>query len=105
MEVSAQVGSDTKVLQIHNRIQKGLLPEADLTLKKVIEITLLMELEAHQLGAAAKVCNVGVKLDRSKAKQCYRCGRSGHQLAGCWAQDLICHKCEKKRHVMQLNLQ
>jgi hypothetical protein len=98
----------------HENIQKKLLSEAGLTLKKVIEISVAMETAAkdavelrnsysetpvHKLHARRKPQPRQKKLSTPK---CYRCDGQGHYANECRFKEAICHKCNKKGHIKKV---
>ena len=95
----------------HKNIQKKLLSEAGLTLKKAIDISVAMETAAkdtvelrnsyseapvHRLHARRKPQPPQRKLNTPK---CYRCDGQGHYANECRFKEAICHKCNKKGHI------
>ena len=81
--------------------QKRLLTERTLTLEKALDVSVTMEMaskEAQQLNATGRVHQL--VSDKTYVQgPCFRCGKSGHLSATCWAKELDCHKCGKKGHV------
>lgn len=83
-------------------IQKRLLSEANLTLKKAIEISTSMEMasrEAQHLSASTQVHKLSFEPKNKTAtdRPCYRCGKTGHEAQECWCRD--CRHCGKKGHI------
>ena len=83
-------------------IQKRLLAESDLTLKKAMDLALGMEAadrNAKSLkGPEAAVQKLVVRKPVSSAP-CYRCGRTNHAAKDCRFKDAECHQCKKKGHI------
>ena len=95
----------------HENIQKKLLSEAGLTLKKAIEISVAMETAAkdpvelrnsyseapvHKLHARRKP---QPRQKKQNPPKCYRCDGQGHYDNECRFKEAICHKCNKKGHI------
>ena len=82
-------------------IQRRLLAEADLTLKKALEIAQGMEAankQASELQATSRVDTehihrLAVKEDEPLKVPCYRCGRNGHSPDKCYFRLRTCHAC------------
>ena len=99
-------------------IQRALLSEVDLTLKRAFQVAQGME-AAHKNAQSLKASKLPVhRLDQptrvtgsrsfssfksagdsTGGKTCYRCGRSGHLPNDCRFKDVTCHTCEKKGHI------
>lgn len=97
---------------INENIQKRLLTEKDLTLKRAIELATSMEAAAkgatelqQQMAQECHVheCNVH-KIDKRQQKSdaCYRCGKKSHTPAECWFKDKECNKCQKTGHIQKM---
>ena len=86
----------------HESIQKRLLAEPDLTLKRATELALGME-AADRNAKSLKILEGSVqKLNvRQPALNapCYRCGRTNHAAKDCRFRDAECHYCKKKGHI------
>jgi hypothetical protein len=95
----------------HENIQKKLLSEAGLTLKKAIQNSVAMETAAtdavelrkshsgapvHKLHARRKPQPRQKKQNTSK---CYRCDGQGHYANECRFKEAICDKCNKTGHI------
>ncbi|XP_038064022.1 uncharacterized protein K02A2.6-like [Patiria miniata] len=83
-------------------IQKRLLAEDKLTLKRATEIATAMEtaardaIELHQQTTSSSAVHT---VARRKQSSCYRCGRSGHSADSCRFKDATCHSCGKQGHI------
>ena len=77
-------------------IQRKLLTEAGLTLKRALELSLGMEAadkNAKSLKSPESAVNV------IASKQCYRCGKSNHDQKDCRFREAECHNCGKRGHI------
>jgi hypothetical protein len=95
----------------HENIQKKLLSEAGLTLKRAIAISFAMETaakDAVELRNSYSEAPVHKLHDRRKPQprqkkqntpKCYRCDGQGHYANECRFKEAICHKCNKKGHI------
>ena len=79
-------------------IQKRLLTEADLTLKKALELAQGME-AADRNAKSLKTPETSVQKGAGSSTPCYRCGRSNHNPKDCRFRHADCHFCKKKRHI------
>ena len=89
-------------------IQKRLLSEKDLTLKKAIELAQSVEAaesNAKKLQVGDSVTPV-FRMDQSEStgsrqesRACYRCGGLNHSAAACRFRDTVCNKCKKRGHI------
>ena len=86
-------------------LQRRLLAEARLTLKKATEIALSHETAVKgskviqgATGISAAVNQVTPARHQS-AKPCYRCGKSSHKASDCYYKETICSCCKKKGHL------
>ncbi|KAK2566246.1 hypothetical protein P5673_009718 [Acropora cervicornis] len=76
-------------------IRRKLLGEADLTLKKAVDIAVGMELtdkEITQISAVQQVHKV-------QLQECFRCGKHNHSPDKCFHKLLECHICKRKGHI------
>ena len=90
------------VCRIKNLIQRRLLLEMELDLKKVLELALGMEtaaknfceLQAGMRCAAELQLQKGVcKVQREITNNCYRCGKQNHKPSQCPFRTTMSHKC------------
>ncbi|MCG8032935.1 MAG: DDE-type integrase/transposase/recombinase [Candidatus Thiodiazotropha taylori] len=93
-------------------IQKRLLSEADLTLKKALDMGVAMEtaakdateLQSTQHEATVHKVSKGRRSElrlkqKSPKKPCYRCNGTNHTPDKCKFRDETCHACSKKGHI------
>ena len=83
-------------------IQKRLLAEDKLTLKKATEIATAMETAARdavELQQQLKPNNAVHVMTKNKSSSCYRCGKKGHTSDNCRFKDATCHSCGKAGHI------
>ena len=95
-------------------IQRSLLAEASLTLKKALELAQGLEAAAKNVpeiqgtsqaipgsmpGQSSEVHAVSYKKTEFV---CYRCGQSGHSPAHCTFRTAQCHKCGKLGHIKRM---
>ena len=76
-------------------IRRKLLGEADLTLKKAVDIAVGMELtdkETTQISAVQQVHKV-------QLQECFRCGKHNHSPDKCFHKLSECHICKRKGHI------
>ena len=76
-------------------IRRKLLGEADLTLKKAVDIAVGMELtdkEITQISAVQQVHKV-------QLQECFRCGKHNHSPDKCFHKLSECHICKRKGHI------
>ena len=103
-----------------SRVQRRLLAEPDLTLKKALELAQAQEMVEkgmqqlqQQRPQASSLLKIGhakppirrQPTDRPQQQQrehlCYRCG-GAHSTATCRFKDAVCHKCKKKGHLARV---
>ena len=75
--------------------RRKLLGEADLTLKKAVDIAVGMELtdkEITQISAVQQVHKV-------QLQECFRCGKHNHSPDKCFHKLSECHICKRKGHI------
>ena len=83
-------------------IQRRLLAEADLTLKRALDLALGMEAaetNAKSLKGTEQVVHKFAASRPSTTTPCYRCGRPNHEPSACRFRDSTCHFCKKKGHI------
>ena len=89
------------------RLQRRLLVEPDLTLKKTIKLAQAQKTEdqgAQQLQQKQPQSEQLINLTKSPAPQhgqttCHRCKGTNHLANECRFKDAICRKCRKKGHI------
>ena len=77
-------------------IQRKLLSEANLTLKRALELAQGME-AAERTAKSMKGRETAV--NHLAAKPCYRCGKTSHDHKECKFRDADCHNCGKRGHI------
>ena len=84
-------------------IQRKLLAEADLTLKRAVEVSQGMEAAHHQASElqAAKTPQDIHPVNVLK-RPCFRCGKTNHAQEECYFRSQTCHKCGKVGHVAKV---
>ena len=80
-------------------IQRKLLSEAELTLKKASDIALSMEMAEKE---AKKLSSEITEKANMISIQCFRCGKSNHQAESCFHKKSTCHKCQKVGHLSKM---
>ena len=86
---------------LNESIQKRLLAEADLSLKRTTELALGME-AAGRNAKSLKGTEIAVQkltLRTAPSGPCYRCGRANHVPKECKFRDAECHYCKKRGHI------
>ena len=91
-------------------MQKRLLSEVYLTLKRAIEIVQGIEAaeqHAQQLKAEAVIRKVSPQSTTRSAQGtrtmiCNHCGKSNHKSSQCHYKDVICNNCKKKGHLAKI---
>ena len=91
-------------------IQRSLLAEASLTLKKAVELAQGLEAAAKnscEMQATSQVTGqhseeVHAVSYKKTEFVCYRCGQSGHGPAHCTFRTAQCHKCGKIGHIKRM---
>ena len=100
------------------QIQKRLLAESDLTLKKATDLALGMEAAVKnaqaiqsssteskpspQEGSLNKVRSAFPQKGGKGSQECYRCGNMGHTGAACKHRSTECHSCGKLGHLSKM---
>ena len=83
-------------------IQRRLLSEEKLLLKKAVETALAMEsAEKNTKSLKPSLDSAGIYRDRHNAKSspCYRCGRKDHDSQDCQFRTARCYRCGKTGHI------
>ena len=76
-------------------IQRKLLGEADLTLKKVVDIAVGMELTDKEIIQISGYKQV----HKLELQECFRCGKHNHSPDKCFHKLSECHTCKGKAHI------
>ena len=114
-----EVLRDRLVCGLRNEtIQRKLLTEAELSLKKAYDTAHGMEIafqQASELQASnrptGKPANEIDKIERGDKGQgpppkpntpCYRCGRSGHAPDRCYYKSQVCRRCHRRGHIARV---
>ena len=80
--------------------QKRLLSEADLTLKKAVDLAQGMEAADKNVRSLKQPNPLVNQVDvGGTSKSCFRCGRSNHSPNDCRFLKATCHHCGKKGHI------
>ena len=84
-------------------IQRKLLAEVKLDLKRATAIATGMEMAAREASAMSGAHKIHV-VDHGKSKKeaCYRCGDSRHKSADCLYKDNECFFCKKRGHISRM---
>ena len=83
-------------------LQRQLLVEARLTLKKATEIALAHETAVKDSKVIQRASGISAAVNQvtparhQSAKPCYRCGKSNHKASDCYYKETICSCCKKK---------
>ncbi|XP_048254597.1 uncharacterized protein K02A2.6-like [Haliotis rufescens] len=93
-------------------MQRRLLAEKDLNLKKSMEISLSMEAANKETNEFSHKVNVLVKSDKNRKysdkqvgsmsrdnRECWRCRKKNHNSDNCYYKKSICHICQKQGHI------
>ena len=87
----------------HESIQKRLLSEAKLTLKRVMKLSQSLEAADKSSralrGSEPAIKQVATLPSLAQQRKCSRCARSGHEPKDCRFRDAACLACGKKGHV------
>ena len=85
-------------------IQRRLLAEPDLTLKKAMDLAVAVEFagkDAHDLQTPRLPVHTIRRKEESRGAACYRCG-GDHLAADCRFKDSQCYYCKKKGHLAKV---
>ena len=81
-------------------MQRRLLAETELTLKRAMEIAQGMEAaESNTRALNPSIKSIQSKRRLQPNQPCYRCGKSNHSAADCRFKDAECHSCGKQGHI------
>ena len=84
-------------------IQRKLLSESELTLKKAFEIAVGMEVaerESNEFRSEVQYKSAGSTTHKVTDNfECYRCGKTGHRPDSCYYKNSKCHKCKEIGHL------
>ncbi|CAC5381589.1 unnamed protein product [Mytilus coruscus] len=79
-------------------IQRKLLSESELDLKKAFEIAVGIEAAEKETNEFRNEVSTTHKVTM-RSSECYRCGKSGHNADSCFYKNSRCHKCKKIGHI------
>ncbi|XP_069133160.1 uncharacterized protein [Argopecten irradians] len=86
--------------------QRKLLSEADLTLKRAMDIAVSMELADCESRKLKESYTVDESKNEERAhkvfSQCFRCGKSNHSEEKCYYKNSKCHKCKETGHLSKM---
>ena len=85
-------------------IQRRLLAEEELTLKKAHDVAYSMETATKQASELHGHASTQGSADTAHflKSTCYRCGKTGHSSNSCYFKDQNCRKCGKKGHIAKV---
>jgi hypothetical protein len=85
-------------------IQKKLLGEGTLTLKKAMSIAVGMETASREAATMSGAPEIhGIEHDKTfHREKCFRCGDHRHKAPSCWFKDKECFQCKKKGHAAKV---
>ncbi|CAC5382898.1 unnamed protein product [Mytilus coruscus] len=79
-------------------IQRKLLSESELDLKKAFEIAVGIEAAEKETNEFRNEVSTTHKVTM-RSSECYRCGKSGHYADSCFYKNSRCHKCKEIGHI------
>ncbi|CAC5424362.1 Uncharacterized protein K02A2.6 [Mytilus coruscus] len=79
-------------------IQRKLLSESELDLKKAFEIAVGIEAAEKETNEFKNEVSTTHKVTM-RSSECYRCGKSGHNADSCFYKNSKCHKCKEIGHI------
>ncbi|CAC5384147.1 unnamed protein product [Mytilus coruscus] len=79
-------------------IQRKLLSESELDLKKAFEIAVGIEAAEKETNEFRNEVSTTHKVTM-RSSECYRCGKSGHNADSCFYKNSRCHKCKEIGHI------
>ena len=75
--------------------RRKLLGEAELSLKKAVDIAVGMELTDKEINQFPN----DKQVNKVESQECFRCGKQNHSPDKCFPKNLECHICKKKGHI------
>ncbi|XP_021348220.1 uncharacterized protein LOC110447094 [Mizuhopecten yessoensis] len=87
--------------------QRILLSEAELTLKKAVDIAVSMEMadcESRKLKETSAMFEGSKNAEQTHKvfTQCFRCGKNNHSGDSCYYKNSKCHKCHETGHLSKM---
>ncbi|CAC5422535.1 unnamed protein product [Mytilus coruscus] len=79
-------------------IQRKLLSESELDLKKAFEIAVGIEAAEKETNEFRNEVSTTHKVTM-RSSECYRCGKSGHNADSCFYKNSRCHECKEIGHI------
>lgn len=83
-------------------IQKRLLAEKELDLKKAMEIAQVMEAATKQFSELRASVPANQEIQFTTTENCYRFGGKGHSQEKCYFKTQKCKNCGKKGHIAKV---
>ena len=74
---------------------RKLLGEAELSLKKAVDIVVGMELTDKEINQFSN----DKQVNKVESQECFRCGKKNHSPDKCFHKNSECHICKKKGHI------
>ena len=75
--------------------RRKLLGEAELSLKKAVDIAVGMELTGKEINQFSN----DKQVNKVESQECFRCGKQNHSPDKCFHKSSECHICKKKGHI------